>query len=228
MEIRVDRKLRSTYILSALALGTLAATLVYRTQAQSPGSGGKRQFLRQIRERFLNTYCIGCHSQKTHTAGLDLEQLTLSQSFGKGRSMGKSYRQTSAGLDASVRDASAGTRRLTTQSPLRLKIRWIRGGRRILILAVLARCSDLNRVEYGNAIRDLFALDVNVNALLPGDDTADGSFDNFADVLSISTAHLERYLSVARQVPGSRQDCRLGGPRSKPSRCQNSSSSVTA
>ena len=36
--------------------------------------------------------------------------------------------------------------------------------------------------------------------LLPGDETADGSFDNFADVLSISTAHLERYLSVARQV----------------------------
>ncbi|MDX1984080.1 MAG: DUF1592 domain-containing protein, partial [Bryobacteraceae bacterium] len=35
---------------------------------------------------------------------------------------------------------------------------------------------------------------------LPGDETADGSFDNFADSLTISTAHLERYLSVARQV----------------------------
>ena len=35
---------------------------------------------------------------------------------------------------------------------------------------------------------------------MPGDETADGSFDNFADVLTISTAHLERYLSAARQV----------------------------
>ena len=35
---------------------------------------------------------------------------------------------------------------------------------------------------------------------MPGDETADGSFDKFADVLSISTAHLERYMSVARQV----------------------------
>ena len=35
---------------------------------------------------------------------------------------------------------------------------------------------------------------------MPGDETADGSFDNFADVLSISTSHLERYMSVARQV----------------------------
>ena len=58
----------------------------------------------------------------------------------------------------------------------------------------------LNRTEYNNAIRDLLALDVDVKPLLPGDDTADGSFDNVADVLNISTAHLERYLSVARQV----------------------------
>jgi hypothetical protein len=61
----------------------------------------------------------------------------------------------------------------------------------------------LNRTEYSHAIRDLFALDptsIDVQSLLPGDETADGSFDNFADVLTISTAHLERYLSAARQV----------------------------
>ena len=58
----------------------------------------------------------------------------------------------------------------------------------------------LNRTEYANAIRDLFALDIDATSLLPGDETADGSFDNFADVLTISRAHLDRYLSVARQV----------------------------
>src|SRR5205823_3938670 len=58
----------------------------------------------------------------------------------------------------------------------------------------------LNRAEYNNAIRDLFALNLDVKPLLPGDETADGSFDNFADSLTISTAHLERYMSVARQV----------------------------
>jgi hypothetical protein len=58
----------------------------------------------------------------------------------------------------------------------------------------------LNRAEYNNAIRDLLAVDVDVRPLLPGDETADGSFDNFADVLSIATAHLERYMSIARQV----------------------------
>ena len=58
----------------------------------------------------------------------------------------------------------------------------------------------LNRTEYTNVVHDLFALDLDVRPLLPGDETADGSFDNLADALSISTAHLERYLSVARQV----------------------------
>ena len=58
----------------------------------------------------------------------------------------------------------------------------------------------LNRTEYRNAIRDLFALDIDVVALLPGDETSDTGFDNNADVLSITTAQLERYLSAARKI----------------------------
>ncbi len=58
----------------------------------------------------------------------------------------------------------------------------------------------LNRTEYGNAVRDLLALDVDMAALLPGDETSDTGFDNNAEVLSISTAQLERYLSAARKI----------------------------
>ncbi len=58
----------------------------------------------------------------------------------------------------------------------------------------------LNRTEYGNAIRDLLALEIDVAALLPGDETSDTGFDNNAAVLSISTAQLERYLSAARKI----------------------------
>ena len=57
----------------------------------------------------------------------------------------------------------------------------------------------LNRAEYANAVRDLLALDVDAAALLPPDDTADG-FDNIADVLSLSPALLERYLSAAAKI----------------------------
>jgi mono/diheme cytochrome c family protein len=57
----------------------------------------------------------------------------------------------------------------------------------------------LNRTEYGNAIRDLLGLEVDTRALLPADNSEQG-FDNIADVLSVSPALLDRYLSAARKI----------------------------
>jgi hypothetical protein len=47
----------------------------------------------------------------------------------------------------------------------------------------------LNRTEYGNAIRDLLSLDIDVTELLPADDESNG-FDNIADVLKLSPSLL--------------------------------------
>jgi hypothetical protein len=57
----------------------------------------------------------------------------------------------------------------------------------------------LNRTEYANAVREILGLQIDPAALLPRDDKADG-FDNVADVLKVSPAFLEQYLSAARQV----------------------------
>jgi len=57
----------------------------------------------------------------------------------------------------------------------------------------------LNRAEYGNAVRDLLAMDVDVAALLPPDDSAYG-FDNIADALNVSPALQERYLAAAEKI----------------------------
>ena len=57
----------------------------------------------------------------------------------------------------------------------------------------------LNRTEYGNAIRDLLALDVDVSQLLPSDG-ADFGFDNIASALKTSPLLLERYLTAAQRV----------------------------
>ena len=64
----------------------------------------------------------------------------------------------------------------------------------------IATVHRLNRTEYNNAINDLLALNVDVREELPGDETSDGSFDNFAADLTISPAHVERYLTIARNV----------------------------
>jgi hypothetical protein len=57
----------------------------------------------------------------------------------------------------------------------------------------------LNRTEYANAIRDLFALEVDVATLLPADDAADG-FDNIAGVLTVSPSLIEGYVSAGMKI----------------------------
>ena len=57
----------------------------------------------------------------------------------------------------------------------------------------------LNRAEYGNAVRDLLALEIDPSALLPGDDSAFG-FDTTGDVLNVSPALQERYLAAAAKI----------------------------
>ena len=56
----------------------------------------------------------------------------------------------------------------------------------------------LNRVEYTNAVRDLWGLKWRSSPL--PDDSNQESFHNIASVLSVSPALLERYLSAASQV----------------------------
>jgi hypothetical protein len=57
----------------------------------------------------------------------------------------------------------------------------------------------LNRAEYGNAIRDLLAIEIDADSMLPADDASYG-FDNIGDVLSVSPALLERYLAAATKI----------------------------
>ncbi len=150
----------------------------------------------------LDTYCITCHNQRLRTGGLALDSLDVATPAahaevwekviaklragsmppaGRPRPDAATYRSVATWLENEIDRAAA------------LKPT---AGRTIAV-------HRLNRSEYNNAIRDLFAFDpisFDVKPLLPGDETADGSFDNVAEALSISTAHLERYLSVARQV----------------------------
>lgn len=57
----------------------------------------------------------------------------------------------------------------------------------------------LNRAEYKNAIRDLLALDIDVNNFLPADDASYG-FDNIGGVLRMSQSLMERYLESSRSI----------------------------
>ena len=57
----------------------------------------------------------------------------------------------------------------------------------------------LNRAEYRNAIRDLLALEIDVDDFLPADDASFG-FDNMGGALRMSQSLLERYLDASRVI----------------------------
>src|SRR5205823_1740878 len=69
----------------------------------------------------------------------------------------------------------------------------------------------LNRTEYGNAVRDLLAIDVDVNSLLPSDG-GDFGFDNIAASLKTSPLLLERYVTAAQRISA----LAVGDPKTKP------------
>jgi len=150
----------------------------------------------------LDQYCITCHNQKLRTAGLMLDAVDVAKPAANAEVWERVIAKLRAGSMPPAgrpRPDAATYRAVASWLETEIDRAWIANPNPGRISAV----HRLNRTEYSNAVRDLFALDplsFDVKSLLPGDETADGSFDNFADALSISTAHLERYLSVARQV----------------------------
>ena len=180
----------------ALLLG-VGIVAVSRLGAQAPSANATPAATTP--RAFLDTYCVTCHNQKLKTAGLMLDTVDLSQPAAHAEVLEKVIAKLRAGSmpPPGIPRADAATyHTIATTLENGIDKAWAANPNPGRIGAV----HRLNGSEYNNAIRDLFALDMNVKPLLPGDDTADGSFDNFADTLSISTTHLERYMSVARQV----------------------------
>ena len=163
----------------------------------------------------IDQYCLGCHSQRLHTGGLDLESLSAGAPGANAETWEKVIARLRAGSmppPGRPRPDKATYHAAAVALEEEIDRAWAAHPEPGRIGAV----HRLNRVEYSNAMRDLFGIDplsLDVKSLLPGDETADGSFDNFADSLSISTAHLERYLSVARQVTRHRHGPAAGEPR---------------
>ena len=147
----------------------------------------------------LQKYCVTCHNQTLRTAGLALDTFNVA----KPAVNPDVWERVIAKLRAGSMPPSGMPR--PDPATYHAVARWLESeiDRAWAANPIPGRTNAvhrLNRTEYNNAIRDLFGLDLDVRSLLPGDETADGSFDNFADVLTVSTAHLERYLSVARTV----------------------------
>ena len=178
------------YLPNGLGITLLAICFHYNNVTAQDTSG-------TIHRDTLKQYCVTCHNQTLQTAGLmldDLDVSDLSRDADKwekvlrklrGRQMppGGMPRPDEATYVGFVNYIETGLDRLAETN--------LNPGRPAM--------HRLNRTEYANVIRDLLALEIDSNELLPADDIGYG-FDNIGDVLSLSPFLLERYLSVAAKV----------------------------
>lgn len=147
----------------------------------------------------LDKYCVGCHNEKLQTASLAFDSLNVRKPADTPEVWERVIMKLRAGLmppPGMPRPDEETYKRMADWLEAEIDEAWAANPNPGRIEGV----HRLNRTEYNNAIRDLFSINFDVTSLLPGDETADGSFDNFAKVLTISRTHLERYLSLARQV----------------------------
>ncbi|MEY3142877.1 MAG: hypothetical protein RLY21_1370 [Planctomycetota bacterium] len=63
----------------------------------------------------------------------------------------------------------------------------------------VAAVRRLNRVQYANAVRDVFGTEIDVREMLPRDEIGEG-FDTTADTLVLPTLVLERYFVAAEEI----------------------------
>ena len=178
-------------------LGCLAVLLAHPVAAQAPAANPEPAGEAAIYQSLVQQYCAVCHNNQLRTAGVTLEGLKLDTVGGKQEVLERVLRKIKAG-----QMPPPGMPR-PTPSVMSGFSKWLESS----LDAEAAAHPDpgrpaihrLNRAEYSNAIRDIFALDISPGSLLPVDDSGYG-FDNIADVLSVSPALLDRYISVAKRV----------------------------
>ena len=146
---------------------------------------------------FVETHCVACHNDRALTGGLSLNADTFASTAGKTETWEKVLHKIRTGQmppanrpRPSVADTNAVTTWLQTTLDIAADLN-PQPGR--------VGAHRLNRTEYTNAIRDLFALQIDGAALLLPDE-ADEGFDNVAASLALSPSHLERYLAAARHI----------------------------
>jgi mono/diheme cytochrome c family protein len=159
----------------------------------------------------IKTYCAGCHNDRAKTGGISFDGITAESVNKNPELFEKAVRKLRGRVmppPGSKQPEGAAVDSLV--SWLETSLDHAESPAHVPDQVVLHR---LNRREYANAVRDLLAIDVNGDELLPQDDVVDG-FDNIAAALQVSPSFIEQYVIAARSVAVKamgRSDARPGG-----------------
>jgi cytochrome c553 len=148
-------------------------------------------------QALVNRYCVTCHNQRLKTAKLELDRLDLTHPEKDVLAWERAIRKLRGGMmppPGAARPAVADTQALAAYLETALDKAAAASPNPGSV-----RIHRLNRAEYSNAMRDLFALDVDMSTLLPNDDISEG-FDNIASALKVSPSFLDQYIMAARAM----------------------------
>src|SRR5258706_10217776 len=194
-------RLRGVTPLSMLLAGVIYFSAVTLSAQNSPAPTSAAQdpssATATAHRATLDRFCITCHKGPTAVAGLHLDTFDISNFETNGATWEKLARKLRN------REMPPADLRRPDETTYKALVEYIETGRDRLAEAKpnpgRPTLHRLNRTEYGNAVRDLLALEIDVADLLPADAIGYG-FDNIGDVLQVSPVLLERYLSVARKI----------------------------
>ena len=148
-------------------------------------------------EALVKQYCTSCHNNRAPAGGLALDTLNLANVGANPQAWEAAVRKLRARAMP-----PAGSRRPDERGYTQLVSYLERELDRHAGATPNPGRTDslrrLTRTEYQNAVRDLFAVDIDVTDLLPKDDASFG-FDNVSAV-GLSPMLVERYLSAAQKV----------------------------
>jgi hypothetical protein len=146
---------------------------------------------------FLEKYCITCHNPRAKTGGLSLEVEGLTHVGSDVEVWEKVVRKLRTGMmpPSGMPRPDAATIGVFASS-LEAQLDLANPPGRHPEMPAFQR---LNRTEYANAVRDLLGIDIDVRALLPGDDSS-GGFDNIAEALTVSPSLVQSYVAAAQKI----------------------------
>jgi hypothetical protein len=151
--------------------------------------------LAQQTPALLQEYCVKCHNLDDYSGGLDVEALDFAHIEADAEAWEKIIRKVRAGMMPPAGEERP-ERHVIDAFATELEQKIDSHAEPVAVPPALHR---LNRSEYANAIRDIFALDVDVAAMLPQDDASEG-FDNIASGLGFSPALIQGYTSAAMKI----------------------------
>jgi hypothetical protein len=189
-----------TYICSLAPILFVVGGLGGSSRAQGPppaAAPAKALSEGEIVDRFIDHYCLECHSSDDKATRLSLDDIDPEHVERQPKVWEKVVRKLT------TRQMPPPGRKRPEELDYEAVVSTIAGA---LDRAAAAHPEPgrtntfrrLNRTEYQNAIRDLLALDIDASALLPNDESSHG-FDNIT-VGDLSPTLLDRYITAAQKI----------------------------